>query len=51
MASTAGGIGLPQLVHVTKLIVAAVLSVIMIPQVMACNVKLAYIFYVFASLL
>jgi len=36
VASAAGGIGLLQLVHVTKLIVA-VLSVIMIPQVMACN--------------
>jgi hypothetical protein len=47
VAATAGGIGFPQLVHETRVKVAAVLSVIMvIPVVHSVIVGLPYILYV-----
>jgi hypothetical protein len=52
VASVPGGIGLPQLVHITKVIVAA-FSAIMTPQMTVLNWQtcLYFLCLVFASLL
>jgi hypothetical protein len=46
VASTAGGIGLPQLVHADMVIVAVFSDIMTIPMMVSVNDKLPYILYV-----